>query len=738
MSEDAGTQAVDSHWNFFRAGGFDQVRLDTGHAVTRLAHLDQKLWAALSCPTRGLEMDTRTLDLLDADNDGRIRAGDVIAVVEWLGNLLKNPEILMERQDRLPLDAIDEGKDEGRAVLAAARRILSKCGKAGVEVITLADVAGVEEVFAANDFNGDGIVPAEIVVDPALRRVVEDIIACLGGETDRSGLPGVSTDKVEAFFASAGTFAAWAAAAESDAALAALGIDGRAAAEAMAAVVAKIDDWFTRAALAAFDGRAAGPLNRSEEDWAALAPRLLSPADEGLAGFPLALVTAGGDLPLATGLNPAWAEAMAGFNAAVVVPLLGRRDSLGVADWAGLKARLLPWMDWRSRRPQGPVGDLGAERIAAILAADAKPAILDLIAKDLALEAEAKAIASVDKLLRCCRDLMTLLNNFVAFRDFYTRKRKAVFQAGTLYIDGRSCDLCVKVVDPDKHATIATLSRIYLVYCECQRRGDGDKMYIAAAVTAGDSDQMLVGRNGVFYDRQGADWDATVVKIIEHSISIRQSFWSPYKKAGKLVAQQVEKFAAARTAASPLAPEPPPLSKPAGGTPVPAPKPTPASAPTAPAAAPQPFDAGRFAGIFAALGLAVGAIGTAVASMVTGFLSLPWWQIPLALVGILLAISGPSVIIASLKLHQRNLGPILDANGWAVNTHARINIPFGTALTHLARLPDGAVRSLKDPYAERSPPWGLYITAVAVVFGIGLAWELGWLAKLWGLLAAHI
>ncbi len=723
----------ETHWKFFRAGGFDQVRLDTGHSVASLGQLDQKLWAALSCPTRGIELDPRTLDILDSDKDGRIRAGEVIAAVDWACNLLKDPDILLKREDSLPLDAIDETKDEGKAVLAAARRILAKSGKAGAEIITLAEVAGVEEVFAANDFNGDGVVPPDIVDDPALRSVIEDIITCLGGETDRSGLPGVTKDKVTAFFEAADVLAVWAHKASEDSAVTPLGGDTEAAANILAVVAAKVEDWFTRSALAAFDPRSVGPLNRSEEDWAALSHRLLSPSEEGLAAFPLAEVAAGGVLPLGLGCNPAWAEAMGQFKSLVVVPVLGERESLTSADWAVIKERFAAWTAWSTEMPEGPVGALGIARIGEIRDSGAQEAILDLIQQDLALEAEAQAIASVDRLLRCCRDLVVLLNNFVAFRDFYTRKRKAVFQAGTLFLDGRSCELCVRVVDPAKHAPIATLSRIYLVYCECVRRGgDGEeKMFIAAAVTDGDSDQLMVGRNGIFYDRNGGDWDANVVRIVDHPISIRQSFWAPYKKLSKLVAQQAEKFAAAKAAESPapvaaIIPVPVPAAPAAAKPPV-------AAAPAAAAPAAPPFDVGRFAGIFAALGLAVGAIGTAIASVVTGFLSLPWWQIPLALVGLLLAISGPSMLIASFKLHQRNLGPILDANGWAVNTHARINIPFGTALTHLAKLPEGAIRSLKDPYAQKEPPWRSFVSLAVVVGVVVLLWKFGAIAKLWSM-----
>jgi hypothetical protein len=73
-----------------------------------------------------------------------------------------------------------------------------------------------------------------------------------------------------------------------------------------------------------------------------------------------------------------------------------------------------------------------------------------------------------------------------------------------------------------------------------------------------------------------------------------------------------------------------------------------------------------------------------------------------AVAGVVLVISGPSMIIAWLKLRHRTLGPILDANGWAVNGRVRVNLPLGTALTDSAELPPGARRVLDDPYADEA------------------------------------
>jgi MFS family permease len=230
----------------------------------------------------------------------------------------------------------------------------------------------------------------------------------------------------------------------------------------------------------------------------------------------------------------------------------------------------------------------------------------------------------------------------------------------------------------------------------------------------------MVGRNGIFYDRQGRDWNATISKMVEHPISLRQAFWSPYKRLARMVAEQVQKITASKAKAADDQMAALAVSSTTKATTA---KAAPATA--APAAAPTPFDVGKFAGIFAAIGLAVGALGTALASVVGGLFTLKWWQIPIALLGLLLVVSGPSVLMAWFKLRSRNLGPILDANGWAVNARARINIPFGTSLTQLAQLPANAERTLSDPYAEENKPWGLYLTLGVLVVGL-VAWRMGW------------
>ena len=93
------------------------------------------------------------------------------------------------------------------------------------------------------------------------------------------------------------------------------------------------------------------------------------------------------------------------------------------------------------------------------------------------------------------------------------------------------------------------------------------------------------------------------------------------------------------------------------------------------------------------------------------------------------AFEGPSMVTAYLKLRRRNLAPLLDANGWAVNTKAMINLPFGASLTHVAKLPPGAERPMRDPYSQHRTPWNLYATLTLLLIVFGYLWEEGYIAK---------
>jgi hypothetical protein len=125
-------------WKFVRTGGLDQVSLESAADLRALSELDQKLWVALSCPVKGLQIDERTLALIDTDGDGHVRPPEVIAAVSWACARLKDPATLFHSSDTLKLETIG-GSPEGAAVAESAAWILSKTGKQGS--VSAADAA---------------------------------------------------------------------------------------------------------------------------------------------------------------------------------------------------------------------------------------------------------------------------------------------------------------------------------------------------------------------------------------------------------------------------------------------------------------------------------------------------------------------------------------------------------------------------------------------------------------------
>ncbi len=692
------------NWKFFRCGGLDQVALESVDDLLALEQLDQKLWVALGCPVKGTEIDERTLALIDTDGDGRIAVPEVLAAVKWAAARLNDASGLLRDPEALPLAAIDTTRPEGRALLHSAQQILTHAGKNGATSISVADAAGAAEVLATKPTIGDGIVLPAAAIDAKTRAILDDIVATTGGTARKSGAIGVTAAQVESFYADLATYAQWAQRGTAPE-VAVMGESTGAAFAAIQALRAKVDDYFTRAHLAAFDPRAAAALNRPEAEYAALAAKLLTPTADEIGALPIARVEAGAMLPLGEGVNPAWADAVAALCRAVVRPLVGAdRTMLSRTDWATLSGKFDGYRQWLASEPPLTVKKLGLPRIQEILAAPGRPAIAALLEQDQALEPAYKVIGDVERLARYYRDLRTVLHNFVNFADFYSRDRFAAFQAGTLYLDGRSTELCIRV--ESAHA-LAAMSKAYIAYCTCTRAGGGATMMIAACFTQGDSDYLFAGRNGLFYDRKGQPWHAVITSIVDNPISIRQAFWAPYKKLLRFIEEQVAKRAAAADAAATN-------------------KLTTTAEKTANLDRAKPEPARKVdVGTVAALGVAITGAISALTLILGYVFGLRAWQYPLAGLGIILVISGPSMVIAWLKLRQRNLGPILEANGWAINGRVKINIPFGAALTEMAVLPAGAKRSLDDPYEDKDAARRkrrLIALLVLIVLAAGAAW----------------
>ena len=615
-------------WQYCSLGGTKRVCITRGEDIAHLAELDQKLWTVLSCPVKGLELDERTLDLIDYDRDGKIRAEEVITAANWLCSVVKDKNAILLGHDYIDLADFNTDNEEGVQMRDCASELLKIMG---LEKTTIS-LPELNEFLANYDENS--------------QKELE------------SNLENLSVSKNP------------------------YGANSDDAVSAVDAIRDKVTDYFLRCKFIQFHDDCAVALDVSAEKVAEISEKNFATNIEEISKYPLSKPRADALLPINEGINPAWQSQFAKVKELVLDVDYPGKETITEAEWNAVVAKIDEY----------------------IAAKDEETKAINE-GHDEKLENEHDVIKPLERLLHLYRDFYTLLRNYVAMVDFYNKDIPAVFQAGQLYIDSRRLDLCLKVgPDVAKHIDNSELSDMFLIYCKCVSRVKNETMNIVAVLTSGDINNIRVGKNAVFYDNQGQDWDAVVTHIKENPISVREAFWSPYRKFGRWCKEKFTKSAEEKEAA---AFENLTTKADATTSAVAAPG-------AAPAAAKKPFDIAKFAGIFAAIGMAIGFLLNALTGIL-GAVFHSWLSAIIFIVIVMLCISGPSMVLAWIKLRGRNLGPVLNANGWAINSKIIVNSRFGRTLTQRAKYP--AVVMSKDPYAPM-PKWLIWLIFILIVLVI--------------------
>ena len=689
-------------WQFDTIGGAARVKLTSGQDIARLDELDPKMWTVLSCPVKGLEIDEKSLGYVDCDGDGKIRINDVVATAKWITRAVKNPDVILDEPDSFDLDSFNQDDENGLKLYNSAKQILANLGKDG-NVISIADVADRTAIFAQTRFNGDGVITEASADDAEEKAVIAAVVSSFGGVADRSGAVGVNAEMIEKFYVAVEQYLAWKKAAPE----VPFGDATDSVIAAYDALDAKVKDFFVRSRLAAFSPDSTAALDVQTSRIETISAENLTAKTQDIAAYPIARVNGKAEIDLSAPINPAWA---AQFN--TVIAAASDKKVLTEEDWNAIGAQFAAYTGWKGAKAGAEVEALGLDALNGFAEQNKKDSLLALVAQDAALAEEAGNIESVSKFLYILRDFYRLLRNFVTLQDFYKKDKDvaAIFQSGRLIIDQRECRFCMNVADMAKHNASAATSGMFLVYCDCTTKSNPAKISIVAAVTVGDIGDLIVGKNAVYYDNAGVEWDAVITKVIDNPISIAQSFWSPYRRMAKAVENLITKSAADKDAKM-MADATAKINA------APAAVPAADAKPVAP-----PFDIAKFAGIFAAIGMAFGMIGTALSGLVDSMKGMGW-KLSLVFIGIILVISGPAMILAWLKLRRRNIAPLLNANGWAVNAASKISIPFGETLTDAAKFPK---LKIKDPYARKGiAPWKKWVISLAAVVAVAAGLWLG-------------
>jgi len=335
-------------------------------------------------------------------------------------------------------------------------------------------------------------------------------------------------------------------------------------------------------------------------------------------------------LPLRDHINPKHLEAVLAFAEKCVKPVLGDVAAIDRMGWKKVKGTLAPYRAWLGSKP-----------------------VVNAGLKD-ALEDE-------ERVLRYKLNLLELLENYVNMRRLYSEDDLAVFQTGTLRIDAKEMNLCFAVESEAAHSALSGKSDCCVLYLKLSRPSEGATRFVCAVVTAGAVGQLYVGRNGVFYDRDGKDWEAVVTKVVENQVSLAEAFWAPWKKLGEGIGAMVKKFLGEKQASAQKTLDAGVQNAQAGGA--------------------------AMASSVAAIGIGIGMVGAAAASLMAAISGMTGLQIAVSVLALVLVVSLPSVVLTWFKLRRRDLSAILNASGWAVNRPMHFSMKRARAFTKCASNP---------------------------------------------------
>jgi len=664
---------------FQQFGRAHHLRIDTAADLALACALDESHWVATGAPTSTINCDATFLDLMDTDDNGRIMCAEVREAVEWLLGKLTDRSGVDARSMTLRLDAVSTEDGEGQRIRQSARKMLDRLDLSDAEEITLGQVRQIKARVEAMPVSEAGVVLPAAAEQPNVRQFLADVVATVGGAPHPGGTPGVGAEQLEAFCAAAAAVVAWhgrgqvgdGGAEKTD--VMPLGAATPGAYAALSAVRAKLDQYFAQCEALALDERFAARMGWTDAELAGLDFDDPTVLERVLRDAPLAPGRADRTLRLDRPANPYYAPALERLRADVLAPVLGGdADALAAAQWQEVKAFFADHEAYLAAAPNEKVRALGVETLRDYLDGRHAAAVRELIDTSARTAFDLGNIRLTEKLLLYQAYMLDFANNFVSFPHLYDADKRAMFEMGTLVMDGRRFNLAIRVDDRARHANIAKTSDMCLLYVQVKPRDGGAPYEVAVPVTSGGIGNLCVQKRGIFQDTDGAECDAVVVSIIENPISLAEALTSPFKRLARLVTGKIESLTAQAEKK---------LDTQAG---------TALDQLTAADAKPKPAKpAVGPGGMLMGFGVAGAAVGSALAYIAKTVAEKPL-AIVVGLAVAVLLVMLPTSIVAWLKLRRRDLSAILEGSGWGVNARMRLDYHQSRFFTRRPAYPRGS------------------------------------------------
>ena len=432
----------------------------------------------------------------------------------------------------------------------------------------------------------------------------------------------------------------------------------------------QVDLFFGLCRAVHFDARTNTRFGCTDEDLRQLDLNTLDDVNACLALQPIARPDKTARLPLSEhAVNPVYRDWIAELRTRVVAAILGGKPgTIDENDWRQVKACFAPYAAYLSEKPAGGLDRIPLDRLQTYLQPACRDTALKMIEEDQNITRLRDGARELEHFLLCHKYLLRFVNNFVNFSQLYALSESAIFEMGAAVIDGRWFSMALKVDDPAAHQQLAATSNVFTMYVEVSGTATDPPYTVAIPATSGAKGNLCVGKRGIFFDTEGREFNARIIKIIENPISLREALLSPFVRLWQFVLGKIERLAGSSEAA---------LQKQTDAV-IAAPPTVTGQAAHGPA------------GMLVGLSLSAAAIGSAVAFVAKTITDMSYVQRLSSLGGALVVVAVPVTLIGIIKLRRQDLSSLLEGCGWAINARMRFDRAQRRQFTRRVPLPSSA------------------------------------------------
>lgn len=648
-------------FSFEQHGNALHFKIEDYRDLEEILELDEALWIATTAPVSTLKADKVFLALLDSDQDGRLRSEEVKDGIRFLLSNLSEYSGIRSGNTKLPLTSINKETEFGSRVHTSATKVLKRL-QSNADHIDLGQVRTVKEEVLQGGLDEAGIVLSEAADNENTGLCIGDILSSVGGKKHHNGMVGVDRKSIDNFFSQCRLYLNWLLEAgeiggQEPTKTLPLGSNTAQGYELLQSLSKKLTQYFLLCDIKRINPRLLERALAEPEANIALNLIQTEQAEAYLANAPLCFLDAEGNFELSGEINPYFRKAVTEFEARVVAPLLGNETkTLNKQSLQQLHEILGPYKVWVDRKPDVQVEHIVPESIQKYLNDPTYRETLErLIEESHQTAFVLENLKELERLILYQAYILPLTNSFVSFPKLYDPEKRALFEEGTLIMDGRHFTLAIRVDDREHHIETCRSSNIFVIYCELYGN-DGEMKYeIAAPVTSGNRGTLHLNKRGIFNDINGNELHAKIVDIVENPISVGEAIVDPFIRINRSFFSRLEQFSSkAEEQLFRREEKKDKDKKKKDNVPV---------------------------GLLAGGGVALAAVGSSFAFMVKTLSALTMKAVFLALLIVITIIAVPAGIAAYYKLSRRDLSTILEGSGWGINSRMKLTAAQAACFT---------------------------------------------------------